>query len=222
MQNEGGFGWFMSANLKCLVEEIDFLLAERRELSARGPHFRIVHRFRMPGADCTPGEEIFAVSLVHRGHEYHLRLSLALRILVDYLARHSRVPQSARQIELGIRASDFYKWHAANASGRTVTRGIPRSYVKVYVSRLHRAFSVVFRDAAIGIDPGNVLIRQKTAGNEVGYQLQASWDWVHVDLTSRNCQPLRGGNGGRRNLLPIVQPDGFRKLEKQDLPEEGL
>ncbi len=43
MQNKGGFGSFMSASLKCLVEEIDFLLAERRELSARGPHFRIVH-----------------------------------------------------------------------------------------------------------------------------------------------------------------------------------
>ncbi len=149
----------------------------------------------MPGADCTPGEEIFAVSLVHRGHEYHLRLSLALRILVDYLARHSRVPQSARQIELGIRASDFYKRHAANASGRTVTRH-SAIIVKVYVSRLHRAFSVVFRDAAIGIDLGNVLIRQKTAGNQVDIDCRASCNWVHVDLTSRNCQPLRGGNGG--------------------------
>jgi len=54
----------------------------------------------MPGSDCLPGEEIVAVSLMYRGREYHLQLSLALRMLFDFLARHSRLPQSARQIEL--------------------------------------------------------------------------------------------------------------------------
>jgi hypothetical protein len=192
MQNERGFGWSMSDNLRWLMEEIDFLLAERKELSTRGPSFRIVHRFRMPGSDCLPGEEILVVFLVYRGREYHLRLPLALRILFDYLARHSRVPQSAGQIELGIRADDFYRRHAANGTGRrAVTRNIPRSYVRVYADRLHQALQLAFQEASLRIDPRNVLMELKTVGNEVGYQLRANCDWAHLDLTTHESQPLR-------------------------------
>src|ERR1035441_9704188 len=96
-----------------LLHYIDLLFAEMAELRSSGPHFRIYHRFRKPGTDCAPGEEILAVCLVHRGREYHLRLSLALRILFDYLARHSRFPQSASQIAAGVRADRFSAQHAA-------------------------------------------------------------------------------------------------------------
>ena len=180
-----------NANLIPVLETVDLLVAEIKHIRLGGPPFRIVHRFRMPGTDCMPGEEIVAVFLLHRGHEYHLRLSLALRILFDYLARHSRLPQSARQLELGLRADDFYRRHAANATGRTVLiRHIPRSAVKTYVKRLHQAFASAFHEAGIRIDPGNVLIRRKTVGNEVGYQLKASCDWLHIDLASQNSNPL--------------------------------
>lgn len=210
MQNERGFAWCMNHNLKTLMEEIEFVMAERKELSARGPSFRIVHRFRMPGADCLPGEEILAVSLVHRGREYHLRLPLALRILFDYLARHSRVPQSAGQIELGIRADDFYRRHAANGTGRrAVTRNIPRSYVRVYADRLQQALQLVFRDANLRIDPGHVLMELKTVGNEVGYQLKAHCDWVHLDLATRESLPLLGGNGRRRASVTDFADEGL-------------
>ena len=186
----------MNDSLKSLMEEIEFVMAERKELSARGPIFRIVHRFRMPGSDCLPGEEIFAVFLVYRGCEYHLRLPLALRILFDYLARHSRVPQSAGQIELGIRADDFYRRHAANGTGRmAVTRGIARSYVRQYAPRLRQALELAFEEANLRIDPRNVLMELKTVGNEVGYQLRANCDWAHLDLTTQESQPLWGGNG---------------------------
>jgi hypothetical protein len=182
----------MNDSIQRLREEIDFLVAERKELSFRGPSFRIVHRFRMPGTDCWPGEEIFAVFLVYRGREYHLRLPLALRILFDYLARHSRVPQSAGQIELGVRADDFYRDHAENGTRRrAVTRGMSRSYVRTYARRLHKALELAFREANLQVDPGSVLMELKTVGNEVGYQLRANCDWVHVDLTTRESQPLR-------------------------------
>jgi hypothetical protein len=193
---------YLKNSLTPVLEKVDLLIAEMKYLRSAGPHFRIVHRFRMPGTNCLPGEEIVAAFLVHRGREYHLRLSLALRMLFDYLARHSRLPQSARQIELGIRADDFYKRHAANATGRTVlARGIPRSFVRVYVKRLHQTFSLAFQEAGTRIDPGRVLISQKTVGNEVGYQLKASCDWVHLDLTTRESQPLLGGNAGRRGSV---------------------
>ena len=192
MQNDWGFDLSMNDRHKWLKEEIDFLLAEQRELLGRGPSFKIVHRFRMPGSDCLPGEEIFAVFLVYRGHEYHLRLPLALRILFDYLARHSRVPQSAGQIELGIRADDFYRRHAANGTGRrAVTRGMARSFVRQYARRLRQALELAFEEAQLQFDTRSVLLEMKTVGNEIGYQLRANCDWAHVDLATHNSQPLR-------------------------------
>ena len=164
----------------------------------------------MPGSDCLPGEEILAVSLVYRGREYHLRLPLALRILFDYLARHSRVPQSAGQIQLGIRADDFYRRHAANGTGRrAVTRGMTRSAMRVYADRLQEALHMAFREASLRVDPSTVLIELRTVGNEVGYRLKAHCEWVHLDLATRESQPLLGTNGGRRASVIDFADEGF-------------
>lgn len=179
-----------------VLDKVVLLTTEMRHLRSVGPHFRIVHRFRMPESGCGAGEEIFACFLVNRGREYYLRLSLALLIAFDYLA-HSRLAQSARQIELGIRATDFYKRHAENATGgAALTRRITRSAVKEYIRRLHRALSIVFQEAGMTIDPSKVLIVQKTVGNEVRYALKATFSYTHIDLTSRDAQPLAGGKAG--------------------------
>ncbi len=76
----------MRDSLEPVVDAIDLLLAELRVLAAQGPNLRIVHRFREAGMLCGPGEEVFAAYLVHRGQLYPLRLSLALRMLLNYLA----------------------------------------------------------------------------------------------------------------------------------------
>ena len=177
-------------SLTPVLEKVGLLITERRYLHSAGPHFRIVHRFRMPGSDCLPGEEIIAVFLVYRGREYQLRLSLAQLLIFDFLARHSRIAQSARQIELGIRAHDFYRLHGKNASGRVaLTRRIPRSSIKVHVRRLHHALGLVFQEAGLCIDADDVLTAQ-TAGNGIAFRLRATCSWAHIDLTSPNCQPL--------------------------------
>jgi len=132
-------------SMSSVLNVVDLLSAEIVRLRAAGPHFRIVHRFRMPGSDCQPGEEVFAVFLLYRGHEYQLRLSLSQRLLFEFLARHSRVAQSAGQIQLGIRGDDFYKFHARNADGRKpLTRRIHRTAIRVLVNRVHRAMKLVF------------------------------------------------------------------------------
>jgi hypothetical protein len=170
-----------------LLHYIDLLFAEMAELRSSGPHFRIYHRFRKPGTDCAPGEEILAVCLVHRGREHHLRLSLALRILFDYLARHSRLPQSATQIEAGIRADRFSAQHAATVMGsEKFTRSIPRSCVKVYIERLRSALEDAFHEAGFQMDARAVLLSQKTVMNEVAYRLKATFDWVHDVWWSSN------------------------------------
>ena len=177
-----------------VLKAVDLLIAEISRLRSAGPHFRIVYRFRMPGSiGRLAGQEACAVFLVERGREYQLRLTLAPRIVFDYLANHCRLAQSARQIELGIRADDFYKFHAKNANGRTVlTRQIPRSSIKVHVSRLHQALGMAFQEAGMLIDPRSVLIVQDTVGNEVGYRLKATCSQTYIDLTARDRQPLSG------------------------------
>jgi len=145
----------------------------------------------MPGTDCMPGEEIFAIFLLHRGRAYQLRLSLSLLILLDYLARSSRSAQTAAQIECGVRKDDFYTEHAANAAGRRkLVRRIPRSAVRELVRRLHRAFGLAFRDAGLRLDPRSVLLVQPTVSNQVLYRLRASVQWVHIDSVSADVQPL--------------------------------
>jgi hypothetical protein len=166
-----------------LLHYCDLVFAERAELHSSGPHFRIVHRFRKPGTACAPGEEIFAVFLVYRGREYCIPLSLALRILFDYLARHSRLPQSATQIEAGIRATRFYAEHASNAIGHAAsTRSIPRSYVRVYVERLRSALEITFGEAGLLLEVRGVLLSQETIVNEVGYRLKGNFEWTHINI----------------------------------------
>src|SRR5208337_2766348 len=58
-----------------VLKTMDLLISEINQFRSAGPHFRIVHRFRVPGSDCLPGEEIFAAFFVNRGCEYQLRLS---------------------------------------------------------------------------------------------------------------------------------------------------
>ena len=45
--------------------------------------FKIWHRFRAPGTECASGEEVAAVFLRVRQREFHLPLSLTLRIVFD-------------------------------------------------------------------------------------------------------------------------------------------
>lgn len=181
-------------SLTPVLEKVDLLIAELAQLRAAGPHFRIVYRFRVPGSiGRLPGHEVYAVFLVYRGREYQLRLTLAQRIVFDYLAYHRRLAQSARQIELGIRADDFYTFHAKNANGRTVLmRRIPRSSIKEHVRRLHQALGLVFQEAGLSIDPRSVLVVQDTVGNEVLYRLKATCSQTYIDLTARDRQPLLG------------------------------
>lgn len=167
-------------------EKIDLLLAELRHLRSSGPNFRIVHRFREPGCDCAPGEEVAVVELVCRGRAYPLPLSVTLLLVFDYLAHHSHLPQTASQITAGMKAAPFYQKHGANAADHVrLTRKISLSSVKVYIERLRAALRLVFRDAQIQIDPFTVLVSQQTLSNQVGYRIRAHFKWIHIDHPAR-------------------------------------
>jgi hypothetical protein len=141
-----------------------------------------VHRFREPGTLCASGEEIAVVGLAHRGQLHPLRLSLALRMLIDYLAKRSHFPQSASQIEAGIRADPFYMKHGTNAMFHNgLKRRICRSAIKEYVKRLRLALELTFEEASLNIDPRQVIVSEPTVTNETGYRLKATIEWFHEE-----------------------------------------
>jgi|SRR5579859_464296 len=164
-----------------VIDEVDLLVAEMKELEHAGPHFAILHRFNIQGTDCMPGEEIVNISLVHRGREFPLRLSLASRLLFDYLAQHRRLPQGAKQIQAGISTDAFYTNHAANAgSGEKQTRRFRDISIKEYAKRIRRALALAFLEAGLKLDPSAVLKSEKTETNHVNYRLKISAEWIHI------------------------------------------
>lgn len=197
----------MSNSLKSLVEEVEFLVAERNDSLARGFVFKIVHRYRIPGTNCVPGEEVLAISLVYRGREYQLRLAPALLLLGDYLLRHRRFAETATHISAGIQAEGFSSKHARKRRGSRMYR-MPRSAIRQYIRRLVMAIGVAFEEAHISVDPGTVLLTEESVSNQVLYRWKAaSVEVVHVDSTAAGDQPIRG-TSSRRGLLPILAGSG--------------
>ena len=162
----------MRDSMQPVVDGVDLLLAELRLLKSRGPQLRIVHRFREPGMVCATGEEIAVAYLVHRSKFYPLRLSLALRMLIDYFAKHPHFPQSASQIEAGMRADPFYIKHGTNAMLHNgLRRKISRSAIKEYIKRLRLALQLTCKEAGLNFDPRQVIVSEPTVTNEVGDEI---------------------------------------------------
>jgi|HubBroStandDraft_5_1064220.scaffolds.fasta_scaffold23700_3 hypothetical protein len=179
-----------------VIETVSLLQAEISEMESGKLHFCIIHRFRMPGSDCMPGEEILAIFLLYRGREYQLRLSPALLIIADYLLRNGRYAQTATQISTGIHAGGFYAEHGKNGRRQRIQR-IPRSAIRVYIKRLKLALEMAFGEANLCLDPKNVLLSEESVSNHVLYLWKAIPGVVHLDSTAANAQPIFGG--GRKS-----------------------
>jgi hypothetical protein len=171
---------FANANLAVVVDEIDVLLAEMREIRATGPHLVIVHRFHKPGTACAAGEEIVVAFLLYRGKDYDLRLSTPHLLLFDYLCRHRRVALSATQVAMGLNNESFYVHHASNATDRTeLCPRSSRTAVKQQIMRLRQALAKCFAEAHLRLDPTEVLRSEMTSSNEVKYRIHANVGWEH-------------------------------------------
>jgi hypothetical protein len=170
----------MSFDLRPIVYKAEYLLLERSILASFGVRLQIIHRFRIADVRCHDGEEVAAVLLVHGSRSVQIGLSLALRLIVDYLARHRNIGQSASQVAAGIRTSSFYRNHGAN-SGASSRRKISRTAIKEYVKRIRRALSSALREVGLDVNPTQILVSHRTEGNEVLYKLRAAVEWLHED-----------------------------------------
>ena len=182
---------FSNDSFAPVVDHVELLIAELNQLKSSGWPFKITHRFRLPGVDCASGEEVLAICFVPRGHEYQLHLSPALLLVADYLLRHARFAQTASQIASGIHASSFYSEHATNGHGRRQRmKRIPRTAIREYIRRLHRALAMAFHEANLRIDPLDILTVEESVGNQVLYRWKAAVEVVHLDLTAADVKPL--------------------------------
>jgi hypothetical protein len=145
------------------------------------PYLIIVHRFWTPGTDCAEGEEIAGAWLAIGDRKAQLKLSLTLRIIVDFMARHRWIAQSASQIEAALRRDIFYMKHAANGgTSRKQKRLVCRSAFRGHVARIRLALQLAFDELGVGLDPAKVLVAEPTVGNEVGYRLRLEVRWLHL------------------------------------------
>ena len=170
----------MRDELEPVLHKVDLLIEELAQLAAIGPQFFIFHRLWQPETLCKAGEEVAAISLLHRGRRIPLRLSLALRMLFDYLARRRHLAQSASQIAVGITADPFCQLHGANSGAKAdLTKRVSRTAVKQQIMRLRIGLSGAFREGGLMLDPTRVIVSETTLTNEVRYRLRAAVSWQH-------------------------------------------
>ena len=167
-------------HLRPIIEELDYLLAERRQLAAEGPHFIVTHGFHKPGTLCLHGETVERACLMYRWQEYPFHLSPTGLLLVDLLCRYRRTLFTAARIEQIMLSDPFYTRHGANRHGGYVNAALPnRSSIKVHIQRIREQMAKTFIEAGLNLDPGKVLIAETTDSNIVVYRLKASVEFIH-------------------------------------------
>jgi DNA-binding response OmpR family regulator len=166
--------------LRQIVEEIDYMLAERRRRAVERPRIAVVHGHHQPETDCLHGETVEQVYLAFGTREVPLHLSPTGLLIFDCLARHRGTPLSAAQIERILSSDPFYLRHGANAirSERAAVR--PRSAsIKVYIQRIRVQLGRALREFGLNLKPDTVLISETTDSNMVMYRLKASVEFRH-------------------------------------------
>ncbi len=165
-----------------LVEELDFALAERKHLRARGPHFIVTHLDHTPGTVCASGEMIGDIALGGFTEPISLRLAHMSLLLMDCLCRY-RIPLTALRIEEIIHTDPFYVEYAANRVGRNQVIARPdRNSVRVYVPRIRKQMERVFRELELNLDSRQILVAEITDSNVPVYRLRATVEFFHIDV----------------------------------------
>lgn len=164
-----------------LIEEVDFLIAERRSFRATGVHFIVTHLDHAPRTLCAPGETIGSISLGGRPDPIPFGFAHTSLLLMDCLRRY-HMPLSAIRIEEIMNTDPFYVDYANNRIGHNQVIARPdRRTVRVYVPRIWKQMERVFQHYRIPLDPRKILIAETTDTNVVVYRLKATSEVVHVD-----------------------------------------
>jgi hypothetical protein len=166
--------------LSHIVEEIDYLRAERNILATEGPHFRVIHGGHQRETLCLHGEIIEQICLIHRWNLFPLSLSATGLLIMDCFCRSRLKPLTASRIAQILASDPFYMRHGANLGiGKLITAPPGRSAIKVYVQRIRQQMAKTFDSAGVLLDPAMVLVSGTTEKSAVAYTLRASVEFVH-------------------------------------------
>ncbi len=169
-----------SEPLRPVIEEVEYLLAERRLLATEGPHFIVTHGNHEHGTLCLPGETVGQVSMVCCWNEFPLHLSPTGLLIVDCLAHYRQVSLTASRIAQILASDSFYVRHGANADG--VSRKLvqpSRASIKVHIQRIREQMTKAFSETGLTLDPHRILISETTDSNIIVYRLKASMEFRH-------------------------------------------
>jgi len=166
--------------LSHVIEEIDYLRAERNVIAAEGPHFRVIHGGHQRGTLCLHGEIIDQIHLVHGWDLFPLPLSPTGLLVMDCFCRNRLMPLTAARIAQILATDPFYTRQGANLGiGKLFASSPDRAAIKVYVQRIQRQMAGVFDSARLLLNPAHVLISRATEKNAVAYTLKASVEFIH-------------------------------------------
>lgn len=164
-----------------LVEEVDFQLAQRRHLRARGIHLIVTHLYHLPGTFCAPGEMIGDILISRMTEPISLGLSQMSLLLMDCLCRY-RTPLTALRMEQIMNSDPFYLDYAANQIGNDQIIAKPdRRTARVCVPRIQKRMESVFQGLGLRVDPLQILTSEPTDSNVVIYRLKATVEIIHID-----------------------------------------
>lgn len=161
--------------LRRIVEELDYLMAKRRQRAGECPRFVVIHGHHQPGTDCLHSETVEKASLLFGSKEIPLHLSPTGLLIVDCLSRFRRTPLSTAHIERILASDPFYLRHGANALGgsRPVARP-KRASIKVYIQRIRLQIGKAIAAAGIDTKAETILTSETTDSNVVVYGLSVS------------------------------------------------
>jgi hypothetical protein len=186
----------MSANAVSLVQEVEYLAAERARQAARGPEFVIFHLRIHDGSNknedgaCVPSEEeIVSVMLRNGAKVCPLPLSPSCMVVFDVLASF-RLARSAAQIASD--AGDRISTHNPHFQVRSV---------KLFIRRIREQMQSAFDEVGLKLDTRNVLRSEQVDGRGVAYRLVAIRRWVHISKKRTSSERSFKTRAVRRTLV---------------------
>lgn len=180
-----------------VVDEIDYLRAERSMLIRQGPHFLVIHGLHEPETECLPGEMVEEVWLLADCKRYPVSLSPVGLVVMDCFCRNRNKPLSVGRLSNILTTDPFYTRYGANSPRRQSLVMPARSSIKVYVQRIREQIAMAFQKARLPIDPGSVLSAEPTDSNSVAYKLRASVTLSTIPILSTT---FRTGGRDQRKL----------------------
>jgi hypothetical protein len=166
--------------LKPIIAEVEFLLAERRQLAAEGPHLIVTHGNHEYGFHCTRGETLQQVSFSYRWRESPLYLSPTGLLIFDCVCRYRQTPLTARRIEHILTSDPFYVNLGANAHFFKQKRVRPDHVaISVHMERIREQIAKAAGEVGFTVDPKRILVSERTESNIVLYRLKATVEIRH-------------------------------------------